>query len=651
MLPGYSDRTREQLEFWKQRVMTAVGEAEPAEENRRVLEARLDFSSIKGFRQQAPPEFWEKFPVNYDDIGKSLVNPVKLESLARAVGCGDWERLETVCGDLGKGADIGCTGEYREPSVSRNAPSAYEYPKEVTEAIADWIKKGFAKGPFDEKSRPANVKINGIMCRPKPNGSARVILNLSAPAGGSVNDGIDVREFPATMSSTKKWLKVLQKAGRKCLILKIDWADAYKHVHVRKEDVDLQWFSWLGKDFAELCLVFGAISSVGIYDRLAKTVLDVVIRLARFPSEMVCQYLDDIGAACPEKEESLAHFEQAYRKVAAEIGVKLASTDDPDKAFSPCHRGVVLGIEYDTVAWTWRIPGPKLARLLGQIRAVFWSEYVMQEELASLNGRILHYAPLVPSGRFNLNYIIKAAGSSQNRKDRIPVTEDLKRQLWFWWLMLKATDGFVAIPWQFDCMPAWSVEFFTDAAGGTTSSPGHGCGGVGPNSWFYVPWSNKINRGVKSVDGKKLSRKMSALELVGPLVVIAAAFRLCRNSPVRIWVDNIGSVRIWEKGYSASCDLCTTLVKAIATVAAGLGCVVAIEKITRCSVPGAVAADALSKADFTRFRKVTCGLPSDPLWVPRQILVWMLDPKKDDDLGCKILEELGGKTAVLGYNC
>jgi hypothetical protein len=54
------------------------------------------------------------------------------------------------------------------------------------------------------------------------------------------------------MSSTKKWLQVLDKAGRGALIMKLDWASAYKHIAVRPEDIDLQFFSWLGMDFVEL---------------------------------------------------------------------------------------------------------------------------------------------------------------------------------------------------------------------------------------------------------------------------------------------------------------------------------------------------------------------------------------------------------------
>jgi hypothetical protein len=101
------------------------------------------------------------------------------------------------------------------------------------------------------------AKINGIMCRQKPNGSARIILNLSSPAGGCVNDGICSDDFPTTMSSTKLWLRVLDRAGRRALMLKLDWASAYKHLAVRQQDLPLQYFNWLGMDFVELCLIFG----------------------------------------------------------------------------------------------------------------------------------------------------------------------------------------------------------------------------------------------------------------------------------------------------------------------------------------------------------------------------------------------------------
>ncbi len=67
-------------------------------------------------------------------------------------------------------------------------------------------------------------------------------------------------------------------------------------------------------------------------------------------------------------------------------------------------------------------------------------------------------------------------------------------------------------------------------------------------------------------------RKLSALELVGPLVVVAAGHAICRGQTLQVWVDNAGSVDVYRRGYSRNCRLCTTIAKAMATVAAGIGC-------------------------------------------------------------------------------
>jgi hypothetical protein len=206
-------------------------------------------------------------------------------------------------------------------------------------------------------------------------------------------------------------------------MLKIDWAAAYKHIHVRSEDIVLQYFNWLGKDFVELMLVFGAKSSAGIYDRLAKFVLLLVLAYSRFPRKQVCQYLDDVCAAAAAGSHTLHKFQQAYKAVASEIGVQLAPTDDPDKAFAPRTNGVILGIHYDTVQWTWRIPQEKLARVLLQIKAAVTADTLPQHEIWSLVGRLLHYAPLIPAAKFNINHLIKANNTSKLRRSLSKSTE------------------------------------------------------------------------------------------------------------------------------------------------------------------------------------------------------------------------------------
>ena len=640
--------------FWKQRAEMVMKEgvlgAPPKKElgSKYKLPAGCDGSTDPG------AEFWGKFPRKRDQTGTVLVTAMKLMSLALAVGGVDMGMVELVCQDLEQGADIGCRGVAREPTVSGNAASCRQYPEQITDAVGGWLEKGFAAGPFSKEEVPAHAKINGMMCRPKPSGAVRVILNMSAPDGKSVNDGIDAGDFPTVMSSTAKWIAVLNRAGKGCLMTKADWADAYKHIRVRAADRVLQWFSWLGMFFVELCLVFGTASSPGLYDRLAKVVLDLALAVSKFPRDMVCQYLDDVCAAAPAGSGALERFRLAYRQVADQLGVRLAPEDDPDKAFAPSTVGTVLGVRYDTVAWTWEIPEDKLGRLNEQILAALHAAALSRREVWSLVGRIIHYCPLVAAGRFNVNHLIRINGKAGGKDDLVPLDELVKRQLRFWLVVLNASTGLASIPAGGMSAPAWSRDFFTDAAGGSSSYLGAGCGGVSGDWWFYLPWGRKINSGV-SYRGRRLAGKMSALELVGPLICVCAEPDLVRCRDIRIWVDNIGSVRIWRKGYSNSCGLSTTLVSAMAAVAAALGCRVFVEKVARCSSAPAVMADALSKAAFGKFREAAAAadwpLRLEPAWIPPALLHWVANPTDEADLGLRILGDLQPRTALLGYNC
>jgi hypothetical protein len=156
------------------------------------------------------------------------------------------------------------------------------------------------------------------------------------------------------------------------------------------------------------------------------------------------------------------------------------------------------------------------------------------------------------------------------------------------------------------------------------------------------------------VDGKKVGRKLSALELIGPLITIVAGAEWCANSHVTCWVDNAGSVAILEKGYSTKCRLSSTIVSTISAVAAAMGCSLHIAKITRCSCTGAVLADALSKGEFTRARAVArdrnLQLQTEPARLPVSLLRWIAKPLPSDDLAAHILTELATTMPVLNYS-
>ena len=70
----------------------------------------------------------------------------------------------------------------------------------------------------------------------------------------------------------------------------------------------------------------------------------------------------------------------------------------------------------------------------------------------------------------------------------------------------------------------------------------------------------------------------------------------------------------------------------------------------------ATLSDLLSKGAFQKFWDQAkaienINLPLDMARVPRSLLTWIKNPRPDDDLGKKILEEISESTSVLSYNC
>jgi len=407
-----------------------------------------------------------------------------------------------------------------------------------------------------------------------------------------------------------------------------------------------------------LSLVFGCASSAGIYDAAAKTILDLVCRRAQFPPKMVCQHLDDMVAAAPHESEQLQHFVAAYQEIAAATGVKLAPTDDPEKAFLPGKAGIVFGVYYNTEDWTWKIPEGKLAAINNAIIAACETGQIKPKEAQSLVGKLVHIKPLIPTGKFNFFHIMRLsaeANSKEGSNQPLLLSQDCRRQLWLWLTLIKACQVNITIPKWPTTLPVWALQAYTDAAGGTLEGLGRGTGGTLEDKWFWVPWSKRINSGSWTIEGVKVGRKLAALELVGPLAAVVAGRQTAKGRAMRIWVDNSGSVAIWKKGYSTSCPLSSCLVTTIAACAAAWNMHVDIEKIARCSCPQADMADALSKAEFARFRaaaeRAEISMKTEPERLPAALLAWIDKPTVDFNLADSILKEVAQQELILGYNC
>ena len=647
----------ENFKKMRELVSTEMEDSSIGEPPRKKFKPKNDLPKLDNYKQGADDSYWGKWPKLNWTKGrqiKSNIDANLLRSLCNQTNYPFPDLMETILHDVEEGAGIGVSNECKVPSKATNAPSAYEQGEKVSDEIASWIKKGFAIGPFKKDEVPFPVvKISGLMTKLKPNGAVRPILNFSNGRPKSVNEGIDSKDYPTIMTSPEEWVRILRRCGRRARFCKCDWGSAYKQIRVKSHEVWMQGFEWLGRVFFELCLVFGRRSSPGIYDRLAKLVLWVCLVLAGFPPHLALQHLDDVCAASPAGCDLVDQFYTTYRDVCEELGIELADPSDKDKAFGPTTCGQVLGINYDTeegVSGTWFLSEEKLTIILIMLEKAISSEELDQRFFKSVCGKLIHLRCFVKDSRFKLGQIILAANQTTDLATLVKASEWCKSDMFWWKVVLPVYSRRTALP-DPDRKPGpMALRSHTDAAGGSVRTWGRGVGmTIFPNIWTFVLWGEKINKGTLTEGGKSLANVMSAWELVGPLLTLCAAPNTVRAKQVEVMVDNEGSVRMYEKGWTTKCQLCNTLLVAINQVASALGVDLFITKIRRCSNAQAIAADALSKMDMVEFRKCMPDANKGPERVPRVLTKWIESPISDRFLGTKILAEMSSYTELLDY--
>ena len=616
---------------------------------------------LSSYSGTLPKQYWESWTKKtYKDLipVKSWVCPKKLLEVATSVGLPTHDpRLLRVLEQLRKGANTGCTGGARKPTSHPNSKSAEEFGVRVADALQGWILDGLCFGPLDEHELPwTDYSVNPILVKLKPNGKARICIDMSAPHDGAdsnkgeaaaVNSGINAKEFPTKMSSTRTFCESLMKSGVPSEMCKQDYCQAYKHLAVRQEDHKLQVFKFGGKFFGEVMLTFGCTSSAGIFDDFAKLVKDLAERKSGIDPCMVNQVLDDVVACGSEGDGSVRRFYKAFKDICEYIGVLLADETDPDKAFPATHTGKVLGISYDLKRWVWFLTDDKLVPLLLSLAEVCDNKTVRNGGMMTLNGKLNHYMFLVPGGTWQRGFLLPLQDSRESPSKEFLVTDCARKQAAWWITNLNAArkESKILDPRaHFRMNP---VHIFTDAAGGDISKIKNGAGGFcPPSSWFYMPWPKLVRENRENSLGVKFGHKLCSLEGFAALLGLATNPDEVRNNEATIFCDNAGFVGVYSKRHSR-CEYAYTVAKALNDIATGLACKLNVVKTRRCSGTGEEAADSLSKGDWEHAWENMPNKNVNPRRIPRVLALWISNQYPDLELGRKTLSEMSKYTKVL----
>ena len=318
-----------------------------------------------------------------------------------------------------------------------------------------------------------------------------MIVDISHPTGGSVNEGISPHLCSLQYASVDDAVKIIQKLGVGTQLVKLDIKDVYIH----PADYHLLGINWDGKTYIDRALPFGLRSAPKIFSAVADTIAWV---LTQSGIQHHLHYLDDFLFLCAPHSQSGAQALEIALRMFNMLGIPVAS----HKTEGPATILIFLGVLIDTVKFELRLPSAKLARLQEMMQQWVGRRACTRKELESLLGHLSHAATVITQGRTFLRQLFALLSVGRAGHHLIRLNAGAKADLQWWRCFLQHWNGLSFFP-----SSQASVEVIPDASGS------YGCGAFANlYGWFQIEWPESWR--VVSIAAKELV----------PVVVAAAVW-------------------------------------------------------------------------------------------------------------------------------
>jgi len=615
---------------------------------------------LEDYRSNPDKKFWDSFPkAELPSFPESRIRVTELKRYVKECGpemtIHQRKRANRACRDLIVGASA-CQVSKLPGLIVPNCSSAYDNGRMLTDKIATWIHSGFVAGPFI--SAPlANMRANPLMAIER-NNSIRPVINMSSPPGRSFNDNIKHSQLEKVyMATAQAFSYALVEAGRFAVFSKFDLKDAYKNVPAKLEDWCLQGFRWLNRWFVELKEVFGAVTSVCNFDRVANTITLLASIKAKVPWRWILRCLDDIVVISPRKSKFSNDFGSALKQISKEANVLLADIcPNNEKSFIDQTEGVVLGIRFDSKTMEWTLPGDKADDLFVKLIDIIKKEKCSLRQLQKALGSVNHLAqmcPFVKGYRSPANEFLSSFNGCELTRLTVPqqVKEDFGVILR---VGMTARRG-LPIAHRPGGVPLVSVRFISDAAGGSFSKQGgrrvstslendRGVASLGIDSngeiWYkcIVRWPLFFINSATDRKGSYYGSKTTTLEVLGLLLPFLTVPGVLKGKHVVLEVDNTAVVHSMRKRSCSKDTAAAIIVRAIHLIGYWLGCIIHVKHTPRDSSSYSVLADRLSRRLSTKAEHEAEVRLADEYRAPDLLLDWLRNPVEDWEFANALLD-------------
>ena len=337
------------------------------------------------------------------------------------------------------GFPLGNTKLLGNKKIPRNHTGATCYKDEMRELLRKEVECKSVIGPFEVSPFGDETRYSPLNSVPKKDSKLRrLILDLSYPAGNSINCGIDKdwylgEESKLTLPSMDQLAEKVMKLGPGCKVFKIDLQRGYRQFFVDPAAISWLAYCFEEKVFFDCSLSMGSKSSA----RCCQMVTSAVVYIHSKKGFFVINYLDDLGGAETAKraEEAFQHL----RSVLYQMGLQEAA----NKTVAPSTIMVFLGIEVNTITLTLTIPPAKWSEIQEVLEKWRLFTVVTKKQVQKLAGLLNFACRCVKSGRVYLSRILnflRTFRDQQVQKLNSEVRKDID-----WWIEFAPTYNGVSL--------------------------------------------------------------------------------------------------------------------------------------------------------------------------------------------------------------
>ena len=394
-------------------------------------QSAVDTRSLLALAASVPPQ-----GMLYDGVWGKVITPLRLREWEESLSSyPDRKFAGYVCDGIRDGFRVGFS---YGTSVCKRAVGNMKSVKEHKEVVEAYIggerQAGRVLGPFSKESfLHVQVSPFGVIPKSEP-GKWRLILDLSAPEGCSVNDGISKEICSLSYMSVDDVAARVVKMGRGSLMAKFDLKAAYRNVPVHPDDRWLLGMMWDDGLYVDTVLPFGLRSAPAIFNAVAEALAFVIRGQGVI---WLDHYLDDfIVVGSPRTTEC-----QEGLQIALDTCCRLGFPVADEKTVGPATLITFLGIEVDSVGMQLRLPMVKLKKLKELVASWRKRKGCRKRELQSLAGHLNHACKVVRPGRRFLRGIFGLLSQFGRRDHMIRLNAGFRADLEWWHAFVADWNG------------------------------------------------------------------------------------------------------------------------------------------------------------------------------------------------------------------